>query len=149
MKKLIDKTTFAYLCVGILNFLVCTGIMFLLYNVFHVSSHVAPLVNYGLGSVFWYLACRYLLFRNARTTAGQLVRFVMNVAACYVVAYYVVALPLTRLLLQSAAVQVLFDFAGISKAEGNCRMSIGAAVYAVLNYFGQRFFVFRSRLSDA
>lgn len=149
MKKLIDKTTLAYIGVGVLNFLVCTGIMFLLYNVFHVSSHIAPLVNYGLGSVFWYLACRYLLFPGNRTTAGQLVRFAVNVAVCYLVAYYVVAVPLTGLLLQSAAVQVLFDFAGISKAEGNCRMSIGAAVYAVMNYFGQRFFVFRRREADS
>ena len=33
LKKMIDKTLALYLLVGVLNFIVCTGIMFLLYNV--------------------------------------------------------------------------------------------------------------------
>lgn len=149
MKKLIDKKTMAYLGIGILNFLLCTGIMFLLYNVCHVSSHIAPLVNYGLGSVIWYLACRFVLFRESRTTPKRLLLFAANVVICYVFSYYAVALPLSKLLLKSRVVQVAFDFAGISKIDGNCRMTVGAAIYAIANYFGQRFFVFRERTSDA
>ena len=61
LKKMIDKTLALYLLVGVLNFIVCTGIMFLLYNVADVSKHFAPIVNYGLGSIIWYLSCNYLL----------------------------------------------------------------------------------------
>ena len=45
LKKMIDKTLALYLLVGVLNFIVCTGIMFLLYNVADVSKHFAPIVN--------------------------------------------------------------------------------------------------------
>ena len=45
LKKMIDKTLALYLLVGVLNFIVCTGIMFLLYNVDYVSKHFAPILN--------------------------------------------------------------------------------------------------------
>jgi len=79
LKKMIDKTLALYLLVGVLNFIVCTGIMFLLYNVADVSKHFAPIVNYGLGSIIWYLSCNYLLFPGHKTTSKQLLCFVLDV----------------------------------------------------------------------
>ena len=90
LKKMIDKTLALYLLVGVLNFIVCTGIMFLLYNVADVSKHFAPIVNYGLGSIIWYLSCNYLLFPGHKTTSKQLLCFVLDIVVCYLLSYYLI-----------------------------------------------------------
>ena len=52
-KHMVDRTLVYYVIIGILNFIICTAIMFLLFNVCGFSDHVAPLFNCGLGSVIW------------------------------------------------------------------------------------------------
>ena len=134
LKKMIDKTLALYLLVGVLNFIVCTGIMFLLYNVADVSKHFAPIVNYGLGSIIWYLSCNYLLFPGHKTTSKQLLCFVLDIVVCY-------------LLSRSHSVTRFFSFGGTENIRGNCEMSVGSLSYALLNYFGQRYFVFSDRFA--
>ena len=132
---MIDKTLALYLLVGVLNFIVCTGIMFLLYNVADVSKHFAPIVNYGLGSIIWYLSCNYLLFPGHKTTSKQLLCFVLDIVVCYLLSYYLIGPYVSRLLLRTENIR------------GNCEMSVGSLSYALLNYFGQRYFVFSDRFA--
>lgn len=145
IKKLVDRTTILYLVIGILNFLLCTFIMFLLFNKCGFSAHLAPLVNYGLGSVIWYLSCRYIVFPGHRTNMQQLLRFALEIVVCYLMSYYVIARPCSALLLRSPRMLRLFSFGGQELTSGNCEMTLGAIAYALLNYFGQRFFVFTDR----
>ena len=147
LNRIVDRTMVYYLIIGILNFIVCTGIMFLLFNLCGLSEHLAPLVNYGLGSVIWYLSCKYLLFRGHASTWQQLLRFVIEVLACDAVSYYIAAPLLSDVLLRSGSVRDFFSFGGTEAEmiEGNCEMTVGAIFYAILNYFGQRYFVFSDR----
>lgn len=147
IKKVVDRTLVYYLIVGVLNFLICTGLMFLLFNVCGFSDHVAPLFNYGLGSLIWYLACRYLLFPGQGSTWQQILRFLAEVIVCYAISYYIVAPLLSDVLLKSRSVKDFFSFGGceMDMIEGNCQMTIGAIAYAIINYFGQRYFVFTQR----
>ena len=147
LKKMIDKTLALYLLVGVLNFIVCTGIMFLLYNVADVSKHFAPIVNYGLGSIIWYLSCNYLLFPGHKTTSKQLLCFVLDIVVCYLLSYYLIGPYVSRLLLRSHSVTRFFSFGGTENIRGNCEMSVGSLSYALLNYFGQRYFVFSDRFA--
>lgn len=146
-EKMIDKTLALYLLVGVLNFIVCTGIMFLLYNVADVSKHFAPIVNYGLGSIIWYLSCNYLLFPGHKTTSKQLLCFVLDIVVCYLLSYYLIGPYVSRLLLRSHSVTRFFSFGGTENIRGNCEMSVGSLSYALLNYFGQRYFVFSERFA--
>lgn len=146
-EKMIDKTLALYLLVGVLNFIVCTGIMFLLYNVADVSKHFAPIVNYGLGSIIWYLSCNYLLFPGHKTTSKQLLCFVLDIVVCYLLSYYLIGPYVSRLLLRSHSVTRFFSFGGTENIRGNCEMSVGSLSYALLNYFGQRYFVFSDRFA--
>ena len=52
-KHMVDRTLVYYVIIGILNFIVCTAIMFLLFNICGFSDHVAALFNYGLGSAIF------------------------------------------------------------------------------------------------
>lgn len=151
IKKLVDRTLALYLIIGVLNFIVCTALMFFLFNVCGFSEHVSPLVNYGLGSLIWYLSCRYILFPTHRTTLRQLCRFIIDVIVCYLLSYYVAAPLLSGVLLRSQGVREFFSFGGDSAdmISGNCEMTVGAFSYALLNYFGQRYFVFSDRFEHA
>ncbi len=147
IKKMVDRTLVYYLIVGVLNFLVCTGLMFLLFNLCGFSDHIAPLFNYALGSLIWYLSCRYLLFPGQSSTWQQILRFLAEVLVCYVLSYYVAAPLLSGVLLRSQSVRSFFSFGGeeYEMIVGNCEMTIGAIAYAIINYFGQRYFVFSDR----
>ncbi len=145
IKAMVDRTLLNYLIIGVLNFIFCTAIMFVLFNMCGFSEHIAPIVNYVLGSIIWYVSCNYILFRENRTTWQGAIRFILEVLACYLVAYYVVAQPISNWLLKHETVREFFDFGGVDKIEGNCEMTVGAIVYAILNYFGQRYFVFSVR----
>ena len=145
VKKMVDRALVLYLIVGVLNFIFCTALMFFLYNVCGVSEHVAPVVNYGLGSLIWYLGCKFIVFPGHDTTFQLIVRFAVEVVICYVISYYVLAEPLARWALQQEDIYEFFTFGGGAKVTANCEMAIGAVAYALINYFGQRFFVFSER----
>lgn len=148
LRRIFDRTLLTYSVVGVLNFIVCTLLMFVLYNKLHVSEHIAPVVNYGLGSLIWYLSCRYLIFREQRTTPSLLLRFIIEVVVCYGLSYYVVAPLVGNLILQWEKVLSFFSFGGVAKIEGNCSMTVGMIAYAIINYFGQRYFVFNPRFES-
>ena len=61
------------------------------------------------------------------------VRFALNIACCYIIGYSV-AQPVVRLVLENAN-EWLRDHISIA---------VGIGLYSVLNYFGQRLFVFRA-----
>lgn len=147
MRKIFDKAFILYCIIGVLNFIVCTAIMFLLYNLGICSENVAPLVNYGLGGVIWYFSCLKLVFPGQKQSVGLVVRFIVEIALCYVLCYYLLAPPIYRLLLSSNGFRSAIAFLTHMPEEqiaANCNMAIGALLYAIVNYFGQRYFVFHT-----
>ena len=133
MKKLIDKKLILYCLVGLANYVFCTGLMFLLYNLHICDDHVAPLINYGLGAVIWYFGNVKLVFKQKQTPA-LIVRFILEIIICYVLCYYVLSPLICKLFVRESADTMTKD---------NFRMAVGSLAYAIVNYFGQRFFVFR------
>ena len=57
--KLIDITTIKFLIVGVINTLVGTGVMFVLYNFFSVSYWISSAANYVVGSIVSYFLNKY------------------------------------------------------------------------------------------
>ena len=145
IKKMVDKLLIYYLIVGVLNFIVCTAIMFVLFNMCGFSEHTAPIVNYVLGRLIWFVSCKYLLFRGTPTTWQSILRFAVEVVVCYLISYYLAAPLMSRWLLDFESVRKLFDFGGADKIAGNFEMTVGTIVYAIVNYFGQRYFVFSAK----
>ena len=130
--KIIDMATIKFLMVGVINTLVGTGVMFLLYNVFSASYWVSSAANYIVGSVVSYFLNKYFTFQNKEESMVQVLKFVVNISICYLIAYGG-AKPLVRYLLSSSN----------EKVQDNISMLIGMGLFVVLNYFGQRFIVFK------
>lgn len=124
--------TIKFLMVGVINTLVGTGVMFLLYNVFSASYWVSSAANYIVGSVVSYFLNKYFTFQNKEKSMVQVLKFVVNISICYLIAYGG-AKPLVRYLLSSSN----------EKVQDNISMLIGMGLFVVLNYFGQRFIVFK------
>lgn len=145
IRRMVDRAFVLYLIVGVANFIFCTALMFFLFNVWGVSEHISPLVNYGLGSLIWFLGCKYLIFPGLKSDMQQCIRFGVEVLVCYAISYYLFAPPLTELLLANDKIYDFFTFGGEARVIANCEMAVGSIVYALLNYFGQRYFVFSHR----
>ncbi len=132
--NLIDITTIKFLIVGVINTLVGTGVMFILYNFFSVSYWISSAANYVVGSIVSYFLNKHFTFQNREKSLKQIIRFIVNIAACYLTAYGA-AKPVISWLLSDMN----------EKAQGNVAMLAGMCLFVVLNYFGQRWFVFKDR----
>ena len=123
--------------VGVINTIVGTAIMFVFYNVFHFSYWISSASNYFFGSILSFFLNKYFTFQNYNHDLRIVLRFILNIAVCYFVAYSL-AKPLVSWILSGAA----------QKVQENLAMLAGMGIFTILNYFGQKFFAFRDREKD-
>jgi hypothetical protein len=97
--------------------------------------------------VIQYLSCKYWIFPGAHKGGGQWLRFIIETVVCYGISYYLLAPLCADFLLRQEAVYDFFTFGGGPKITANCEMAVGSLGYALLNYFGQRYFVFSKRFT--
>lgn len=132
-KKISDSTVLRFVLVGVVNTLVGMAIMFGLYNLAHCSYWMSSACNYILTSILSFFLNKYFTFQNQEKSVVQAVRFAVNIAVCYLLAYGI-AKPLCIWLLSGVSQTV----------RDNVSMLVGMCLFTVLNYLGQRFFAFAS-----
>ena len=137
-KEFWTKEFILFVVVGVVNTLVGSAIMFGLYNLAHCSYWFSSAANYVLTSILSFFLNKYFTFRNKDQSLSQVLRFVVNIAVCYGLAYGI-AKPLCRALLANASVSV----------RDNVSMLVGMVLFTGLNYLGQRFFAFKSKEESA
>lgn len=136
--KALDATFWKFVLVGVVNTLFGTAVMFGAYNLLHWGYWPSTAANYVLGSILSYVLNRRFTFRYQGDGVRSVVRFAVNVAVCYAVAYGA-ARPLVSWVLSNV-------FAGTSPTlRDNVAMLAGMCLFVAVNYIGQRFFVFRAR----
>ena len=106
--------------------------MFLFYNVFHLSYWISSASNYIFGSILSYFLNKHFTFQSRDKSVKGILKFVLNISVCYLVAYGV-AKPLILLILSDYSIKV----------QENIAMFVGMCLFVGLNYIGQRFFVFK------
>ncbi|RUL57054.1 GtrA family protein [Lysinibacillus antri] len=131
MKWTINSSFFRFLLVGIINTLVGTSIMFLAYNLFHLSYWVSSFLNYFIGSIVSYFLNKYYTFKQKERSFQEVILFIVNILICYFVAYYLAAKIVSYLLSDYST--AIID---------NISMVVGMILFVLLNYTGQRFIVF-------
>lgn len=141
LKKLLDPTFFRFLLVGVINTLVGCGVMFSLWNLagLHAWGNggywLSSAANYIVGSIVSFYLNKRFTFRNREKGAAVVLRFVVNISVCYLLAYG----------LAKPAVSWLLGGLPLSEQwRGNLTMLTGSGLFVILNYFGQRFFAFKS-----
>ncbi|MDD6189587.1 MAG: GtrA family protein [Clostridiales bacterium] len=131
-RKLFDWSFFRFAIVGGVNTLLGMAIMFGLYNLAHCSYWLSSAANYVITSIISFFLNKYFTFRSRTDTPRQALRFALNIAVCYLIAYGL-AKPLTLRLLSGVSVT----------ARDNVAMLVGMVLFSLLNYLGQRVLVFK------
>lgn len=138
MKSLLEKIfsleQSRFVVVGIMNTLIGMAAMFVAYNVFHLGYWLSSACDYIIGSIFSYFANKYFTFKSEKKSVTEVIRFVINIVVCYFMAYGV-AQPMMNLFLGNMELSVAV-FEQLS-------MILGMCIFIVLNYFGQKLFVFK------
>ncbi len=134
LRGVVDAKLLKFLLVGVINTLVGSAIMFGLYNFAGVNYWVSSAANYILTSILSYFLNKYFTFRSQGTSLREILRFALNIAVCYALAYGV-AKPLVLWALSAATEQV----------RDNVAMFVGMCLFTGLNYLGQRFFAFAEK----
>lgn len=134
VKALFDGKLFRFVVVGVINTLVGTAIMFALYNLAGCSYWVSSAANYVLTSILSFFLNKHFTFKNTDKGWKPVLKFTLNIAICYLLAYGI-AKPL-----------VLWLLAGQSKSvQENLAMFAGMVLFTGFNYLGQRFFAFKEK----
>ena len=131
IRLFLDITFLKFITVGIVNTIVGTTLMFVFYHVFHLNYWVSSASNYFFGSIVSYLLNKHFTFRFKEKGWWSLLRFVVNIVTCYLLAYGI-AKPVMKWLLSGFSVTI----------QENVSMMLGMCLFVAFNYLGQRFFTF-------
>lgn len=137
IKKFLDVTFLKFVLVGVINTLVGTAVMFLCYNALHCNYWFSSATNYVIGSIVSYFLNKYFTFQNKERSWKIVVKFIINITVCYLIAYGV-AKPLVAHLLSGQSVTI----------QENGAMLVGMVLFVILNYAGQRFFAFKKTTTE-
>jgi len=132
MGRLIDEKLLKFISVGIVNTLIGMVIMFGMYNLAGCSYWVSSAANYIIVSILSYILNRGFTFGYKGQVAASGMRFALNIAVCYFIAYGI-AKPLAIWMLEGCS----------TAARENAAMLVGMCIFTGLNYLGQRLFVFK------
>ena len=133
MKKLFEGSLPRFLLVGVGNTLLSALVMLLLEDWGYWPSTA---VAYLAGGVMSFFLNRSFTFRSDAKLGRAAVRFAVNLAVCYVIAYA---------LARPAAFWALGRLALPAVWQERCAKLLGICLYTGLNYLGQRFFAFRKQ----
>ena len=133
IKKWLDIRFLKFMVVGVINTVVGTAVMFIMYNVFHQSYWISSASNYVVGSILSYFLNKYFTFESKKKSLSQVLKFVLNISLCYLVAYGI-AKPAVTWMLQGQQ----------GALRDNLAMVVGMVLFTLLNYIGQRAYVFKT-----
>ena len=134
IKRLLHTEEIRFAIVGVANTIIGTSAMLFAYNILGFGYWISSILNYVVGSIFSYFANKYFTFKSEKKSGREVIRFAINIVACYFLAYGV-AQPVMTWLLGSIELSVsIFE---------QLSMILGMCIFIVLNYFGQKYFVFR------
>lgn len=126
--------------VGVINTMLGWIIMAVLYNLIHLNYWFSSGISYFIGSVFSYHANAKLTFKVENKDRWLPWRFAANIIVCYLVSFSA-AQPFTARILDAVG---LSAGGRISEALlDNIAMILGMGIFIVMNFFGQKLFVFR------
>ena len=129
-----DRKFLKFIVVGIINTLIGSAIMFLLYNAAHFSYWISSACNYVLTSILSFFLNKYFTFGIKQWSVFMIVAFIQTIAFSYLIAYGV-SKPIMNFMLRDSSIKI----------RENIALFTGMCLFTGLNYLGQRLIVFRKK----
>ena len=136
MRKWLENEFVKFIIVGVINTIVGTSVMFLLYWL-GAGYWFSSAGNYIVGSIVSYYLNKYYTFKECKKSPLQILWFGIHIAVCYYVSH-ATAKPLGEFFLPSASVEI----------QEMVAMCIAMGLYVILNYIGQKYIVFRAEKKE-
>ena len=136
----LHSTVFKFAVVGVINTII--GLIAMLASIVvlewgkwfsgTINYWASSAINIIVGSIVSYILNKHFTFQSNTEARKDVFQFVVNAVVCYVIAYGI-ARPVA-LHFVGGAVQIVKQIIALL---------FGAVLFTVLNYFGQRFYVFK------
>ncbi len=156
LKKFFDEKFWKFIFVGVINTIVGMAInygLLFLGDMFHwydgiaaavgvksgdINYWVSSVTNYTLTSILSFVLNKNITFKSRGNTGKSIIKFVLNIAVCYLLAYGI-AQPLTDWIMRTW-------FAGVGEEVIKYISTfVGMVLFTGFNYIGQRFFAFNNK----
>jgi putative flippase GtrA len=126
---------FRFLLVGVVNTFIGLTVIFLLLNVAGSGYWLSTFVGHSMGAVSSFLLNRAVTFNSTVSIKKGTPRFLIVVLSCYVLAF------------QASDLLSGWTFAAVGDMDMLTRhemaVLVGTVFYTIMNYLGQKIFVFR------
>ncbi len=133
------KEFLKFIIAGISNTLIGMVLIFFFYNMFDLGYWTSTALGYLTGGVWAYLMSRYFVFRYEKKGKRLIIRFALNMAVCYFMAY-LIAKPITIKICGSVMPQLSAEM------KEKVAIVMGMGIYTLLNFLGQKFICFRTNV---
>ena len=127
-----------FLLIGLGNTALSLAIQLGLYSWAHLGYWASSALAFLIASVSSFYFNRKYSFRSRGAVGRDALRFAVNIAVCYFLAYGA-AQPLMEWLI------LRLDWDWLVRWQGQITLVAGNGLFTCLNYFGQRCFAFRER----
>lgn len=138
VRDTMSRTFIKFLLVGVVNTLVGLGLMLLLLNAIGFTYWWSTFIGNTVGAIVSYSLNRSYTFRSDVVWWRGLLPFAIVILACYVIAYGL-GMTIVEWILPLIVPQVSHTWID------NLAVVAGMGMYTILNFIGQRWFVFGDR----
>ena len=155
ISKILDQTFWLYVVLGLFNYGLCNVVMLVLHNKYKVSKDVSIIIEFAMQTCISFLLNRYVTFRGIEISRWWPVKFFVAIGVSYLIAKvlllklfeYLITLPFFISIADWVQGIVSKD-ADPMKFRQSLVMLACTFVYCVINYIGQRYYVFRPRKEE-
>jgi putative flippase GtrA len=127
-----------YCCVGVINTLVCLGVIFLCKSVFGINQYVSNAIGYVCGVINSFLWNKQWVFKSNGKYTGEAIKFVIGFAICYALQFVVV-----WALSQSDFGKQEFNIYGFVISGYGIATLLGNVVYTLANFVYNKLVAFK------
>ncbi|OAB43365.1 GtrA family protein [Paenibacillus glacialis] len=131
---MINRDFIKFLCVGVLNTMVGLSITFLFLNWMGCNYWTSTFIGNSIGAVVSYFLNKNFTFRSDVSNRKAMWKFASVILLCYLVSY-----AFSYILFKFIVGELIYNDGILT----NLTALVGAGIYTLLNYFAQKYFVFK------
>jgi putative flippase GtrA len=125
----------SFIIVGIVNTIIGLSSVYFLFNILGINYWPSTFFGNGIGMFLSFYLNKKFTFQSQGKTLRNLFKFFVVVIACYYLSYWL-GIRLSN--------WVIAPFTMNSKVIGNVSILLGAGLYTITNFIGQKYLVFNS-----
>ena len=149
LKNFFDIKLLKFFLVGIINTLIGEGIVLLLTNLagwkhYEWGAGAAAFIGVVVGSIVSFFLNKSFTFKNKEKGWKPAVRFTVNILLCMLIR---IAVATAVSAISKGAGWTMFGM-DVDTFAGNLSWAVGAGVFVIVNYIGQRFFAFKEKKEE-